>query len=221
MAIMCHETWLPAAFDTELQTRYHHSFAGHAFIAIRMVLQREVLLALNRIWDSNNKSIKITRVGEHLRSKSVWNALLEHRGKNFSETSKPALDNALSQKKERILELLNKYAEGGSAAQIKRKIVSLRNEQLAHRQLPSVAELIKEEDGAQSSDGKWANQNEVENFYQDTLELVSLLLNLVHGLGYDFAETTKVCKHHAHYFWDGTRSERVQGHPRYIPPKVG
>ncbi|OFO61518.1 hypothetical protein HMPREF3024_21075 [Achromobacter xylosoxidans] len=49
LAVMFHETWRPAAYDTDLHGRIGESYAGNAFLIIRMSLHRELLLALKRI----------------------------------------------------------------------------------------------------------------------------------------------------------------------------
>jgi hypothetical protein len=53
------------------------------------------------------------------------------------------------------------------------------------------------------------------SFYFDNARLVSLLLSVVKGLGYDPKETAEVYKRYAHHFWAGVRGERTQGHPNY------
>jgi hypothetical protein len=53
LAVMFHETWRPAAYDTGLHDRIGTSYAAHAFQIIRMSLRRELLLALTRLWDGD------------------------------------------------------------------------------------------------------------------------------------------------------------------------
>ncbi|MBA5983694.1 hypothetical protein HT737_30260, partial [Pseudomonas sp. MD195_PC81_125] len=88
----------------------------------------------------------------------------------------------------------------------------LRDEHLAHRQIPNAPEV---ESGEPSV---WATDDEVETLYQDSLEIVSLVLSLVQGMGLDFSDASSVYKHHAKFFWAAARGERTEGHPNYRPP---
>ncbi|CAM2184575.1 hypothetical protein BO443_50431 [Burkholderia orbicola] len=55
-------------------------------------------------------------------------------------------------------------------------------------------------------------------FYQDTLELVRLLLSVFLATAFDIArEGGDVYRHHAEFFWGAARGERTEGHPRYVP----
>lgn len=59
LAVMFHETWRPAAYDTSLHTRIGTSYAAHAFQIIRLSLRRELLMALMRVWDTNKQAVRM------------------------------------------------------------------------------------------------------------------------------------------------------------------
>jgi hypothetical protein len=119
--------------------------------------------------------------------------------------------------------LINKYSENGSSSDVFNKLRTLRNERLAHRQLPSapLAVVGAEAPRRSGEDGPiWATDVEIEAFYQDNLEIVRLLLSLVQGIAFDLSDATKVYKHHAKFFWASARGERTEGHPDYRPPPL-
>ncbi len=51
LVIKFHEAFKSAAFETGLHQRLTASFAAHAFGTILEALQREVVMALMRVWD--------------------------------------------------------------------------------------------------------------------------------------------------------------------------
>jgi hypothetical protein len=55
----------------------------------------------------------------------------------------------------------------------------------------------------------------IESFYQDTSELVRLLLSLIEALAYDPQDAALVYRHYATLFWAGVRGEQTEGHPNY------
>ncbi|SEJ77212.1 hypothetical protein SAMN03159495_4452 [Pseudomonas sp. NFR16] len=134
-----------------------------------------------------------------------------------------AVRESLTPKRDLVLSLINKYSEGGAAAEVLRKLKTLRHERLAHRQLPDAPAAVLEADASDqpSQEGEktvWATDDEIEVFYQDNLEIVRLLLSLVQGVAFDLSEATMVYKHHAKHFWASARGERTEGHPHYRKP---
>jgi hypothetical protein len=103
--------------------------------------------------------------------------------------------------------LVSKYTKDGDAYSVFKKLLILRQVNLAHRQA--------EPTNAEHAD---ATDKEIEDFYNDNLEIVRLLLSLVLAKAFDLAEAGGVYKHHARFFWAAVRGERTEGHPDYRPP---
>lgn len=57
MALTFHETWKPAAYDKDLHKRMGDSFATQTFLVVRLALRREMLLALMRLWDKDERNV--------------------------------------------------------------------------------------------------------------------------------------------------------------------
>lgn len=76
LAIMLHETWRPAVYDTGLHSRIGTSYAAHSFQIIRLALRRELLLALTRVWDKNTKAVRMTLNADRLGDKNCFEALV-------------------------------------------------------------------------------------------------------------------------------------------------
>lgn len=229
LAIMFHETWRPAAYDAELKDRIGTSYAAHAFQIIRMSLRRELLLALTRLWDSNKQAVRMSLIAKHLRDKELFKALVQVRSQRLGLRSRfnpDPVGEALTPKRDMVLSIINKYSEGGPASDVLEKLKTLRHQRLAHRQLPDLPINAAEADApgqrVGDSDGPvWATDDEIEEFYQDNLEIVRLLLSLVQGVGFDLSQAATVYKHHAKFFWASARGERTEGHPNYRPPTLG
>lgn len=223
LAVMFHETWRPAAYDTDLHKRIGDSYAGKAFLVIRMSLHRELLLALKRIWDTNKKSVRMGWIADRLQDKRFFEALIQHRAQRLGLTSSylaSAIREALASKRDMVLALICKYVEQGKAAPVLEKLTKVRHAHLAHRQLPTIPaaiDLLGQHDPEKESVAS-ATGGEIEEFYQDCLQLVSLLLSLVQGLAYDLSETAGIYKHHASFFWASARGERTEGHPDFRAP---
>lgn len=224
LAVMFHETWRPAAYDTDLHARIGTSYAAHAFQIIRLSLRRELLLALTRVWDTNKQTVRMSLIADRLRDRKFFEALVQYRAQRLglSSTFAPeALRKTLLPKREQVLKLIGKYSENGTAFEVLTKLKTLRHQQLAHRQLPNAPVAVAGSDTpGQQDEGDeppvWATDDEIEAFYQDNLEIMRLLLSLVQGLAFDLSEATDVYKHHAKYFWASARGERTEGHPDFI-----
>lgn len=104
--------------------------------------------------------------------------------------------------------------EGGTAFEVRKKLRTLRHQHLAHREVIEAQDASIELDTAHPG---WVTDDEIETFYQDTLEIMRLLLSLVQGMSFDLAEASSVYKHHAKYFWASARGERTEGHPFFRP----
>jgi hypothetical protein len=208
MAVMFYETWHPTINDAELLKRMGTSYATQSFLIVQWSLRREMILALMRIWDSNKKSLRLTIIREELRDKVFFNALAKDRARRIDFDRPNVVDQIaekLDEKRQLVLSLISKYMEGGSGYETMEKVRCLRNERLAHRQIepPKI--------------GIDPTNEEIGGFYLDTLELVSLLLELVNGVVFDMNDASGVYKFHARHFWASVRGERTEGHPNYRP----
>ena len=208
LAIQFHETWRPTIADADLRKRMGHSFATHSFHIIRMALRREVLLALMRLWDKDSRTVKVTGIAELLRDKASFGELVRQRAGNlgYSFDVTDRMREALEPKRDRILSLIRKYTHGKEHSTVLDRLTTLRHEQLAHRQTRQPTDPA----GLQHTD------EEVEEFYQDTLEIVELMLSVFLARAFDIAgEAGDVYRHHAKYFWAGVCGERTEGHPLF------
>ena len=139
LAVMFHETWRPAAYDTGLHARIGTSYAAHAFQIIRLSLRRELLLALTRVWDTNKQAVRMSLIADRLRDKKFFEALVQYRAGRIGLRSRFAPDamrEALTPKRDQILELIGKYSVNGTAFEVLEQLKMLRHQRLAHRQLP-------------------------------------------------------------------------------------
>jgi len=222
LAIMFHETWKPTAYDEDLHQRMGRSYATHSFSIVRTALRREMLLALMRVWDTDNRTIGIPSVFKSISGDSFFDVFATYRAKrlgkaNFISLNTEPLDMAdawtaqvkqqLLERREEVRELVNKYSKDGSDYQVLKSLLIMRNVSLAHRQ-----SAPKEPGQADATD------EEIESFYQDTLEIIRLLISIVLARAFDLNEAADVYRTYAGYFWAAARGEVTEGHPRYRPP---
>jgi len=207
LAIVFHEAWKPMAYDENLHQRMGNSFATNTFRAIRTALRREMLLAVMRLWDRNREAIRMTWIAFMIRKPEVIDALADKRAADkFICGIRDAMHLSLSEQAQSALKIINRYGEGGQASSAFKKLQTLRDERLAHRQLEE-----PETPHTETTDA------EIEAFYDDTAELVSLLLSLVNATAYNTKDAAEVFKRYASEFWAGVRGERTEGHPNYRP----
>ena len=208
LAVIFREIWKPAAFDSGLHRRMEHSYAGHAFLAIRSALRRETLLALTRLWDTNKQAVRMSAIAALLREPGLVAALAQDRADRTGFTGLfAALTTDMAGKAAKILDLVNKYSEGGSGNGVREDLVRLRHERLAHRQFAPAPEI--------AADGLDAR---IEEFFDDASKLIQLLMSLVNATAYEPQDTAKVYQWHADKFWAGARSERVKRYPHELRP---
>jgi hypothetical protein len=195
MAVAFHEVWQPATYDKDLHNRLGTSFATQAFLIARTALRREMLLALMRLWDD-------TRFGEHIRMQGIWAML---RDKEVIDVI--ALDRAkriglhdliddvrddIGKRAKKAVLLIGKYMKGGKNFTVFENLRALRNERLAHRQLNRTPTIAT---GADASD------KEIEEFFQDSSQLIAILLGVVNAIAYDPQDTANVYGFYARHFW--------------------
>ncbi|WP_406869763.1 hypothetical protein [Paraburkholderia fungorum] len=213
MAVLFHEAWKPAAYDEDLHRRLGQSYVTHAFRVVRLALRREMLMALMRIWDYTDESVRIGSVIDGIRSAHIINALVAERLSGLSKQSnmtmlgfETQMQDAVQSSASKAINLFEHYCPGGSRRTVLEDLRRLRHERLAHRQVtPS------------QTNGPEATDEQIEGFYQDTTELVGRLLSVLLGVAHDFAETANVYRRPSSLFWASVRGERTEGHPDYQP----
>jgi hypothetical protein len=209
MAITFHETWRPLAYDKDLHKRMGDSFATHTFLVVRLALRREMLLALMRLWDRDERNVGMElSIADLLRDRSVVHALAADRATRIGVADwEDEMRHDLSQRASEAIALVEKYSEAGSHYSTLRRLRRLRNQRLAHRPAKEVA-----------ATGLAPTDEEIESFYQDISKLVGLLLSLVAGVAYEPNDTAEVYRFYAKFFWAGVRGEQTEGHPNYRAP---
>lgn len=199
LAVAFHEVWKPAAYDQELHARLGKSYATQAFHVTRSALRREVILALVRLWDVDKQAqgVRMDAIWRILRDKQVIDALAQERADKMGLNGVLVhVRQDLAGKAAEVLKLIGKYRAEGPRHTVLLNLRTLRNERLAHRQvMPSEA----------TATGASANDDEIEQFYQDNSKLVQLLLSLVNAMAYNPQQTAGVFGFYAKAFW-----ERVQ-----------
>lgn len=210
-AVVLHESWKPTVRNTELLERMGESFATHTFNIIRWALRREVLLALLRVWDTQQKAVNVARIITELRKPHAVEALISSRGDQGSPLSHHLAEHLrghLPEKIESAGALVDKYTtKDGEAAEVMTKLLRQRNVSLAHRQREP-----------QKATGSNATDDEIETFYQDTCRIIEYLMSIVRATSLDMTDTASVYAHHARFFWAAARGERTPGHPSYREP---
>jgi hypothetical protein len=203
-----HEAWRPTAFDEALHARMGTSFATQTFKVIRVALRREVLLGLVRLWDTRSDTLKMEFVAAQLRRSAVLDALA---GDRADKTALPIVDpmrRELGRIASEALTIIEKYSKDGERHAVLEVVRKLRHTRLAHRE--AVSEL-----SAASAIVPDASAEEIEELYQDSANLVRLLLKVAVGHAYDPREAAGVFSQYAQAFWASVRGERTEGHPNY------
>lgn len=208
LAVISHEVWKPAAYDKDLHQRMGVSYATNAFRVIVTALRREVILALTRLWDKGRRNVRIEEIARILSDDRIIDILAADRAAGFNDVHIEAeMKKDLKQKATEAIDLIKDYSRNGRHEAVLEKLRTVRHERLAHRQIDLTA-----------ATGPGLTDEEIESFYQDSSEIVRLLLSLVSGVGYDPEQTGEVFRHHASFFWAAVRGERTEGHPSYRPP---
>lgn len=231
-----HEAWKPAAFDKQLHERIGTSYAANTFLVIRQALRREMLMGLARLWDDDSRTIAMSSIGRDLSDDKVIDELAgickaqwsnkttlanlddipeNERAMVFDavESSEAAFGEETAKELRRdaiqAIEIISKYGQGGTHNSTLKKLNYLRNEQLAHRQINLVSTEIRESD---------FTDNEVEELYENTSNLIRILLHVVVRTAYQPKDAANIFTKYSKYFWAAVRGERTQGHPDYMPP---
>jgi hypothetical protein len=143
------------------------------------------------LWDNNKQAIRMQFVWATLREKEVIDALaLDRANRRGWPEAVDEMRNDLGKKAAEAVLLLNKYMEGGTHRAVLEKLLALRHERLAHRQLAPA-----------TATGANATDEEIEEFYQDNSKLIRILLSAVNAMAYDPEDTAKVYRFYASHFW--------------------
>jgi len=211
MAVVFHEAWKPAAYDLELHKRLISSYAAHTFNAVRLALRREMLMALMRIWDYTDESIRIGSVIDGIQRNEIVDALLEERLTGLSKQSNMCVRDFETQMRHDIqssaneaIFLFKQYIPEQPKRPVLDNLRQLRHEHLAHHQVNPT-----------NPNGPAVSDLQIETFYQDTATLISKLLHVVLGVAHDFSEAAESLSMPSGLFWASVRGERTEGHPEY------
>jgi hypothetical protein len=193
MAIAFHEVWKPATYDKDLHSRLGTSFASQAFLVTRTALRREMLLAMMRLWDSNRRSIRMRSVFDTLRSEEVIDALaLERVNRLGFPEAMGQMRDELGNQAQKAVCLLSLYMKGGRRHDVFKKLLALRHERLAHRQLARTTT---------TATGASATDEEIEEFYQVNSKLIKILLSVAKAIAYEPQDTANIFGFYASHFW--------------------
>jgi hypothetical protein len=207
MATMFHETWAPTVKDPALAARMGTSFATQSFHIVAWALRRELILALMRLWDTRDDSTSLTRMRDWLFDDANYAVLLHDRAERLSPRPHAViglLRESLDPIRMRIVEGTGRYLKGGKESPTLECLRILRHKRLAHRDLETPPGAVDPTD------------EQVVQFYVDTLTVVTDLLHLVSAESFDLeGEAARVYRHHARYFWAAARGERTEGHPDF------
>lgn len=204
-AIALHEVWKPTAYDADLHARMGRSRATNAFLVTRSALRREVLMALMRLWDADTSAIGIEDIAAKLRINGVMDTLAHERARNIGQPDElDGVRATLATQAEEVQSIVAKYAAGGPKNAILTDLRALRDKHLAHRETKPSAPT-----GPNSTDA------EIEEFFQDNLKLVQLLLSLVNAVSYNPEDSAQIHRRYAELFWAPARGEQTEGHPNY------
>ena len=201
LAVAFHGVWKPTAYDQDLHGRLGVSYATQAFRVIRTALRRELVLALIRLWDNDQRAVRMECIAKALRENEIIDALaLELIRRKFPEDF-DAIREDLGEKAAKTIRLVDKYITGGGAGNaVYRKLRDLRNERLAHRQVMTKARPT----------GATATDEEIEEFYQDNSKLVHILCNIFQVTTYDPEDAAKVFGFYASHFWGRFQKTEVK-----------
>ncbi len=136
LAVVCHEVWKPTAYDKDLHQRMGVSYATNAFRVVVTALRREVLLALIRLWDKPNGSVRPDDIGRRLSDGHLVDALAADRAARFNDVHIEAeMREDMRRQAKEVTDLIKDYSQGGQNSSIIEKLRTVRHERLAHRRI--------------------------------------------------------------------------------------
>lgn len=189
-AMQMHESWRIAAEDSNLHQRVSNSYAGQTFLIVRVALRREMLLALFRLWDKQNGAVEIASIADCLERPDVLESLLPNTFIYADARAQAA----------KAIALIRDYQKVGSKHSTLKTLVRFRNEVLAHHQTASRPSGSIAEDKLEMI---------VDQLYQDSATLITLLEHVVNRTAYNPKEAAEVYNYYAKFFWKSVTSERI------------
>lgn len=172
-------------------------------------------MGLLRLWDRSKGGVRIDKIAASVRKQETIEGLLEARSvtKHARSSGMVGAESILDEMRENLkshatafLEVMNKYDDNGEGAALLKKFRTLRHERLAHFDI-----------SATSAPEKNATDQEIDQFYSDSTNMVQVLRGLVLAEFFDPAEAADVHRYYAKYFWASVRGERTEGHPNFRP----
>jgi len=161
-----------------------------------------------RLWDADNRAVSIDRIAQVLHDNKTIQTLAMNRVARIGiPESFDQMHRELRQRVSEVTKLVAQYSTNGPKYTVLKKLRSLRNQYLAHRQIVPLA-----------ATGPGATDAEIEAFFQANSKLIRLLLSIVRAESYDPEEATLVYRHYATLFWASVRGETTEGHPNYRSP---
>ena len=222
LAVTFYETWRTATDDTELHERLGKSYATNTYRVIVTALRRELLLALNRMWDNSSSALRLHILMDSFRDPNTIAMLATARGVKIEEDMMrsagaasrasvtaiiESVKDTLGEKASAALVIVDKYAQGGPGYPLRQKLKAVRDERLAHHEVEAIVTPHKN-----------ATDAEIEEFYRDNADLISLLLRLVNATAYHPDQGAEIHRTYARNFWASVEGERTEGHPFFRPP---
>ncbi|MEJ1970820.1 MAG: hypothetical protein WDN03_19650 [Rhizomicrobium sp.] len=204
--------------DDALHKRLGVSYATNAFRAVVTALRREVLMGLLRIWDKSKGGLRLDRIASEIRKPETIQALTEARSacrqarrerKYYADSVFADVRIDLDSIASEFLQRFAKYENSGEGMSLLKKMRDLRDERLAHFDIRATMVSTKN-----------ATDEEIDEFFSDSTNLVQILRRLVLGELFDPDEAAEVHRYYAKFFWAAVRSERTEGHPNFLPAPI-
>lgn len=210
VAISFHEAWKPCAFDEALHRRLGMSYATNTFVAIKLALRHEMLMAMMRLWDNDRRTIRLPSIANTLRDKRAIEVLasedamnrsagrIGNSGERLAQRAAKAIrasiekgQAGLHRRAREAIDIIDSYAEGRTNHHIMTILRTIRDQHLAHRQLDRAN---KAPDGSHAA---------AQHMYEDLTRLFELLWNVVLHTHYSLMEAAEIKEGYAGHFWAG------------------
>jgi len=232
MAVAYHEAWKPAASNEEVHKRMGTSYATQTFFVIRQALGREMAMTLAKLWDKDGRSIGLFCIAKFLEEEKIVDELAQKYHDTWSQPNAQLVQEYPIEERATILELLDaetankadekvtefrieieecvkkigQYGCGGTKENKLKNLKTLRNKKLAHQEFDLNNKAVAKIDAA---------AQEVDEIFDDTLDIIMRLKSCVCFTHYDPSETAAIYRKNSELFWAGVRGERTEGHPSY------
>lgn len=206
-AVAFHETWKPAVFDQAVAGRVGVSFASHSFHVIKMALRREMLMSLLRIWDSERRGPRLSRIGNTLKDSAVSKEIVRRnvasRAYHYSSVTPESACETAALEVRCLADEIASYVDGPNQATLS-YLTEVRHRVFAHRDLDQTIARPPDVD-----------EKSIEDFYQVTARLLRELVLIIDLKDYHPDGEAYTYGKAAELFWAGVRGESTPGHPRY------